>query len=149
MFQRVTTDIYLTWDADCFLTKPMSAYSEDGKLKLFMQPNYNDESAFMRFSAKATGGVLGRWIEENRCQTTYIADMALFNRKWISELVLKFFPSAMDFLQFSALNTYWRNDDTNHALFLSEYQIVGEFEEKFHRNDVEIVKLLKKQIDRN
>lgn len=128
----MTSDICLTWDADCFLTKPLSAYSDSRKLKLFVQPNDNDEAAFSRFSAKATGGVLGQWTDGDKWPTKYIADMALFNRQWIGEMVLKFFPSAIDFLWFSALNTYWKADDTKHAIFLSEYQLVGEYEWKFH-----------------
>lgn len=149
IFQQVTSDICLTWDADCFLTKPLSAYSDSGKLKLFVQPNENDEAAFSRFSAKATGGVLGQWTDGDKWPTKYIADMALFNRRWIEEMVLKFFPSAIDFLQFSALNTYWRANDTRHAIFLSEYQLVGEYEWKFHQTEIETVKLQKRQIDRN
>lgn len=149
LFQRVTTDVCLTWDADCFLTAPTSAYGAGGRLKLFVQPNESDEAAFARFSAKATGGVLGEWTDCDRWPTQYIADMALFSRKWIDEMVLKFFPSANDFLSFSALNTYWRRDDTRHAIFLSEYQLVGEYEQKFHGGEVETCRLRKRQLDRN
>lgn len=149
MFQTVTTDVNLTWDADCILTKPLSAYDENGKLKLFVQPNDKDESAFLRFSAKATGGVLGKWIEEDKCHTDYIADFALFNRKWIKEMVAKFFPSPLDFIQFSTLNTYWMQNDVKHSIFLSEYQLVGEYVDKFHPNEISKVQLKKRQIDRN
>lgn len=148
LLQPVTTNVNLTWDADCILTKPLSAY-ENGKLKLFVQPNDNDESAFLRFSAKATGGVLGRWETNDRCHTDYIADFALFNREWIGEMLGKFFPTAIDFLQFSTLNTYWKNNDTKHAIFLSEYQLFGEYIDKFHNEEVEKVQLKKRQIDRN
>lgn len=147
LFQQATSDIYLVWDADCILTRDFDAY-EDGKLKLLAQPNDADEAAFSRFSAKATGGVLGQWTDCVKWPTTYIADFALFNRKWIEEMVMKFFPSANEFLRFSTLNTYWKKNDTHHAIFLSEYQLMGEFTAKYHLKDVAVTKLKKKQIDK-
>lgn len=93
--------------------------------------------------------MLGQWTDAAKWPSTYIADMALFDRDWISEMVLKFFPSANEFLSFSTLNTYWRRDDPGHSIFLSEYQLYGEYVRKFHGGEVETTRLLKRQVDRN
>ena len=121
LLQPVTPDkIYFCLDADCLVCKEMSLI-EDGKLRLFEAPNNNDEAAFQRFIAQMSGGELAEFTTAQKCTTRWIADMQLFDRNIIEEMVLRYFPSANDFVRFTISSTYWRKNDTRHSCFISEY----------------------------
>lgn len=148
MLQNETkTQDFFVFDADCVLLRPLSLY-EGGKRRLFLQPNDRDEAAFHRFIAKASGGELCGWETGRYGHTKFIADHGFFSRKWMAEMVLRYFPNANDFVNFTVMNTYWRSDDVDRAIFISEYEMYGLFADKFHGGEVERTSLRKKQIDR-
>lgn len=64
-------------------------------------------------------------------------------------MVLKYFPSANDFVHFTVDNTYWRADDTAHSIFLSEYEMYGLWTEKKCAGSTAAHFIEKRQIDRN
>ena len=74
--------------------------------------------------------------------------MGLFSRKWMAEMVLKYFPSASDFVSFTIMNTYWRGNDTKHSIFISEYEMYGLYLDTFHQDEVAKCAVKKKQIDK-
>lgn len=141
-------DFYFCLDADCFICRDMSLL-EDKVPRVFVSANGNDEAAFHRFIAKMTGGELCKWTDCNKTSTKYIADMQLFSRSQIQELVLRYFPSGNDFVHFIVDNTYWRTDDTQHSIFVSEYELYGLWMEKMHPRDFYTHCIQKRQIDRN
>lgn len=142
-----TTEDVLVWDADCILLRPLELY-KDGKKKLFEQPNDRDEAGFLRFISKLSGGELCKWSDKEKGHTRFIADHALWRRPWVFEMIDRYFPSVEDFIAFTMMNTYWRRDDTGHAIFISEYECVGQYENKFHSDEVVIEHLTKKQEDK-
>lgn len=149
MLQQATSgDLYFCLDADCFVCDDMSLF-ENGKPRIFVSPNENDEGAFHRFIAKATGGELCKWTDNQKQATKYIADMQLFSKEQIAKMLLKYFPSATDFVHFTVDNTYWRRDDTMHSIFISEYEMFGLWIEKFCMSKFTAHKIDKLQIDRN
>lgn len=142
------SDLYFCLDADCFICRDMHLV-ENGKPRLFMSPNGKDEAAFHRFISRMSGGELCSWRDGHQTETKYIADMQLFDKKQISQLVLKYFPSANDFVHFTIDSTYWRADDTEHSMFISEYEMYGLWVEKTCRDSVCTHLIEKRQIDRN
>ena len=63
--------------------------------------------------------------------------------------MLKYFPSANDFVHFTIDSTYWRADDTEHSIFVSEYEMYGLWVEKTCRDSACTHLIEKRQIDRN
>ena len=57
------TDYYYVIDADIMPTKELHL-EQNGKPVLFTHTNPNDEMAFNRFIAKATGGDLATWSDD-------------------------------------------------------------------------------------
>ena len=52
-----------------------------------------DEMAFNRFIAKATGGDLATWSDDEYVETRFIADQQLFKREWVDEMIGRYFHS--------------------------------------------------------
>ena len=75
--------------------------------------------------------------------------MQLFSRREITNMVLRYFPSANDFVHFTLDNTYWRRDDTSHAIFISEYEMYGRWIEKTNPDSTVLHRIEKRQIDRH
>ena len=48
-----------------------------------------------------SGGELAEFTTDEKCTTRWIADMQLFDRNIIEEMVLRYFPSANDFVRFT------------------------------------------------
>lgn len=145
--QNTTTPDVLVWDADCFMTKPFSAYA-DGKLKLLSQPNEKDDAGFERWLARCTGGELGTWTRERYCKTKYIADKSLFRRQWIWEAVLRYFPDVNEFVKFTIDTAFWTRDHQDCSILISEYEWYGRFVERFHSDDVVVSMHTRRQIDK-
>lgn len=148
LFQSLTrTEYYFVFDADCVLLRKTSLF-EDGKPKLFLQPNGSDEAAFHRFISRASGGELCTWKEGILTSTKYIADHGLFSREWVSQMVKRYFPTFGEFAAFTISNTYWKANDRERAVFISEYEMYGLFLERFHQDEVSLCSMTKKQIDK-
>lgn len=130
LLQPVTRDdLYFCLDADCFICRDMQLL-EDGKPRLFVSANSEDEAAFHRFISKMSGGELCKWVDGHKTSTKYIADMQLFDAREIRDMVLRYFPTANDFVHFIVDNTYWKASDTIHSIFISEYELYGRWIEK-------------------
>lgn len=148
--QRVTkTDYYYVIDADIMPTKELHL-EQNGKPVLFTRTNPNDEMAFNRFIAKATGGDLATWSDDEYAETRFIADQQLFKREWVDEMIGKYFHSVDEFMLFTCLNTYWRNTPIarTDSIFISEYIMYSLYVEKYHKAEVEVVYADTKQIDK-
>ena len=106
--------------------------------------------AFNRFIAKATGGDLATWSDEEYAETRFIADMQLFKREWVDEMIGKYFHAMDEFMLFTCLNTYWRNTPIarRDSIFISEYIMYSLYVEKYHLSEVEVVYADTKQIDK-
>lgn len=151
LLQHVTqTPWFFCIDADCLIVKNFDLFS-NGKANLFCMPNVMDESAFIRFIARASGGDLATWNENEYAQTTYIADMQMFNRNIIDNMITKYFHSYQEFYQFTVMNTYWTNSPhiRRQSMFISEYEMYGRFCEKYFNDAVQLTPFKKLQIDRN
>ena len=148
--QRVTkTEYYYVIDADIMPTRELRL-ERNGKPVLFTRTNPRDEMAFNRFIAKATGGDLATWSEEEYAETKFISDMQLFKREWVDEMIMRYFHSAEEFMLFTCMNTYWRNTPNarRDSIFISEYIMYSLYVEKYHGKEVEVVYADTKQIDK-
>lgn len=141
------TPYWFVFDADCILLRKTSLF-EDGKPKLYEQPNPSDEGAFHRFISRMSGGELCLWTDEHKCKTTYIADHGLFSRQWVAEMVNRYFPTGNAFVEFVCMNTFWQREEIHRSMFISEYELYGLFLERFHRDEVVLSRMKKKQLDR-
>jgi hypothetical protein len=142
LLQRVTTtEYYYVIDADIVPLTKMSLFDEQGKPVLFSRTNPKDETAFVRFIAKATGGDLVSWTEDEYCQTNFIADMQLFKTAWVDEMIMRYFHSAEEFILFTCFNTYWSNtpDARRRSIFISEYIMYSLYVAKYHPGETSIV----------
>ena len=143
------TDYYYVIDADIIPTKELRL-EQNGKPVLFTHTNPMDEMAFNRFIAKATGGDLAIWSDDEYAETRFIADQQLFKREWVDEMIGKYFHSVDEFMLFTCLNTYWRNTPIarRDSIFISEYIMYSLYVEKYHLEEVEVVCADIKQIDK-
>lgn len=133
--QRVTnTEYYYVIDSDMMPVKELALFFND-KPVLFSFMKTDDESAFMRFIAKATGGDLALWSEYPYATTQFIADCMLFKKQWVDEMVFKYFSSYNDFCLFTLMNTFYRGLRTD-SIFISEYELYGQYISKYHCNEV-------------
>ena len=149
--QRVTnTDYYYVIDADIMPTKELRL-EQNGKPVLFTRTNPMDEMAFNRFIAKATGGDLATWSDDEYAETRFIADQQLFKREWVDEMIGRYFHSVEEFMLFTCINTYWRNTPwaRRDSIFISEYIMYSLYVEKYHKEEVEVVYADTKQIDKD
>ena len=136
--QNVTkTEYYFVIDADIFPLKPFNLFVDEKPI-LFIKPNGLDESAFIRYISKATGGDLATWTENEYATTSYISDFMLFKKSWVNEMILKYFNSIDEFLLFSTTITFWRNIPgiRRKSIFMSEYEMYGRYVAKYHSNEV-------------
>ena len=143
------TEYYYVIDADIMPTRELRL-EQNGKPVLFTHTNPMDEMAFNRFIAKATGGDLAIWSDEEYAETRFIADQQLFKREWVDEMIGKYFHSVDEFMLFTCLNTYWRNTPIarRDSIFISEYIMYSLYVEKYHFEEVEVVCSDIKQIDK-
>lgn len=139
MLQTTTIgDNWFVFDADCVLLKDLQLIDLDGKMSVFRKPNLTDESGFNRFIYKATDGDIG--IDTRHRQysyTEFIVDFQLFNRKFVNELIKKYFSNTSNFIQYVVDNTYYAGSSKD-AVFLSEYEMYSQFVKKFHKDSINI-----------
>ena len=149
LFQNITqSDLYYVLDAD---TIPVNDFSlmKDGKPVLFAKPNCKDESAFMRMISRISGGELADWSDSEYCSTYYIADMGVFSKDLVQELLDRYFHGSKEEACFQiCASTYWNHSRTTSLLF-SEYEIIGRFIKRFHVGDFVQTRCDMLQIDKN
>lgn len=144
--QKVTqTKYYSCCDCDLIPCARIDLF-KGGFPKLFSAPNSKDEEAFHRFISKATGGDLFKWSRNEYATTNWIADCQMFRKEWVNEMINYYFPSEQDFMCFTALNSFWhgRRDD---SIFISEYEMYGQYLFKYHAKDIAVDYVNRRQID--
>lgn len=147
--QNVTkTEYYFVIDADIIPIKPFSLF-ENNKPILFAKPNARDESAFIRYISKATGGDLAVWTDAEYATTSYISDLMVFKKSWINEMIHKYFSSEDQFLLFSSLITYWQKipNIRKKSIFMSEYELYGRYIAKYHTDEIAIKSIVQNYVN--
>jgi len=123
LFQRVTSDWYLVVDCDMFIVAPL----------VFQKPTFllwrdQHNTAYYEFSERMFG--FGREYPHS-----FIADMMVFNRQYICEMVGLKFKDQDDFIR----EAYTVMDG---RCQISEYECYGNFMAKYHPDDYDHVRVI-------
>lgn len=127
LFQRVTTTKYvLIIDAGLVIVDKFSVF-KDGKPVKFIGP-YQNFQPYFNFFDKMTKGDLKRFVDKS-----FIADCGLFCNNIIDEIVQKYGFTKQSFIDFTLMNSTWRGDPKT-GCFISEYELFGNYTEKYYQD---------------
>jgi hypothetical protein len=122
LLQTVTKQWYLVIDADTIITRQISPI-ENGNAKFYFNENFQNYEPYFNFSNKLKVPK----SEDN----TFISEIMLFNRNYVKELFsMNDLNTTEDILKF----IYENVDESSQ---LSEYELYGNFIEKYHPNEYE------------
>lgn len=122
LLQTVTKQWYLVIDADTIITRQISPI-ENGNAKFYFNQNNQNYKPYFDFSEKLKVPK----SEDN----TFISEIMLFNRDYVKELFsMNELNTTEDILKF----IYENVDESSQ---LSEYELYGNFIEKYHPNEYE------------
>ena len=122
LLQTVTKQWYLVIDADTIITRQISPI-ENGNAKFYFNQNNQNYKPYFEFSEKLKVPK----SEDN----TFISEIMLFNRDYVKELFsMNELNTTEDILKF----IYENVDESSQ---LSEYELYGNFIEKYHPNEYE------------
>jgi hypothetical protein len=122
LLQTVTKQWYLVIDADTIITRQISPI-ENGNAKFYFNQNNQNYEPYFNFSNKLKVPK----SEDN----TFISEIMLFNRDYVKELFsMNELNTTEDILKF----IYENVDESSQ---LSEYELYGNFIEKYHPNEYE------------
>lgn len=145
--QNVTnTRYYYAIDCDIIPVNHIDLF-KDSKAIMFKCINENDESGFIRYIAKATGGDLAQFNKDDYAKTFYISDMMLFDKTIVDEMIKRYFVNYNEFNLFTIMNSYYDGIRSN-SMFIAEYEMYGLYVKKYHSNEIFEYEITRRDITR-